>query len=215
MELTLCILLLSCFVAQQAVHAAPDSYGGWDSAPTVRIAPGVVIGTTTSVPSATAVVNKYLGIPFAKSPPERFSPPKDPKRWSAPLLVKAVKPACIQPWNCKKQSSKTLKYNLPSPDPGSQREFYRKLGNNPGGPLPVESEDCLYLNVFAPSTPPPAGGRAVMFWLYGGAFKWGDASQLWYDGFVLAANQDVIVVAPNYRTNGRSFVSTPLPYSLY
>jgi Carboxylesterase family len=42
-----------------------------------------------------------------------------------------------------------------------------------------------------------------MFWLFGGGLQWRQASNLWYDGSVLAAYQDVIVVAPNYRTNGR------------
>jgi Carboxylesterase family len=42
-----------------------------------------------------------------------------------------------------------------------------------------------------------------MFWLFGGGLQWGQASNLWYDGSILAAYQDVIVVAPNYRTNGR------------
>ncbi|MCJ1317754.1 hypothetical protein MMC15_003081 [Xylographa vitiligo] len=40
------------------------------------------------------------------------------------------------------------------------------LFNNPGGPPPVESEDCLYLNVFTPASPAPSGGRTVMFWIY-------------------------------------------------
>lgn len=31
-----------------------------------------------------------------------------------------------------------------------------------------ESEDCLYLNVYAPSSAPPQSGRAVMIWIYGG-----------------------------------------------
>lgn len=57
-------------------------------------------------------------------------------------------------------------------------------------------------NVYAPSTPAPAGGRAVMFWLYGGSLQFGHAGQPAYDGSAFAAYQDVIVVAPNYRTNG-------------
>lgn len=75
--------------------------------------------------------------------------------------------------------------------------------NAPGGNAPVESEDCLYLNVFAPNTPPPAGGRPVMFWIYGGGLQFGSAMQHGYDGSAFAAYQDVVVVTPNYRTNGK------------
>lgn len=74
--------------------------------------------------------------------------------------------------------------------------------NNPGGPPPVESEDCLYLNVYAPAAPPPPGGRAVMYWIYGGGLQFGTAGQSGYNGSALAAYQDVIIVTVNYRTNG-------------
>jgi len=69
--------------------------------PTARIDSGVIIGTSTSLPSATAVVHKYLGIPFADSPPERFGPPVRPERWFEPLDTKEYKPACIQQFNGK------------------------------------------------------------------------------------------------------------------
>jgi len=64
--------------------------------PTVRIDSGVIIGTSTTLPSATAVVYKFLGVPFADSPPERFSPPVRPERWFRPLDTTEYKPACIQ-----------------------------------------------------------------------------------------------------------------------
>lgn len=71
-------------------------------------------------------------------------------------------------------------------------------------PEPQESEDCLYLNVFAPrkarapnSTPYP-----VLYWMYGGAWQFGNAGQPLYDGSHFAALEDVIVVSVNYRTNG-------------
>lgn len=54
------------------------------------------------------------------------------------------------------------------PDPEASRDFTMTVFNNPGGQPPIESEDCLYLNVFAPASPPPVGGRAVMFWIHGG-----------------------------------------------
>jgi carboxylesterase type B len=66
-----------------------------------------------------------------------------------------------------------------------------------------ESEDCLYINVYTPASPPPMGGRTVMFWIFGGGLQFGSNSVSLYDGTSFAANQDVIVVAPNYRTNGR------------
>lgn len=66
----------------------------------MTLASGVVVGTTTTVPSATATVNKFLGLPFAASPPERFSPPQSPARWEKPLDASELKPACIQQFNC-------------------------------------------------------------------------------------------------------------------
>lgn len=65
----------------------------------------------------------------------------------------------------------------------------------------MESEDCLYLNVYAPAT--PTAGKAVMFWIYGGALEFGNAGQDAYDGTSFAANQDVIIVSANYRINGK------------
>jgi carboxylesterase type B len=63
------------------------------------------------------------------------------------------------------------------------------------------SEDCLFLNVFVPATPPPSAGRPVMFWIHGGDLEFGYNSLPTYDGSVFAAEQDVIVVTINYRLN--------------
>lgn len=76
-------------------------------------------------------------------------------------------------------------------------------------PLLTSSQDCLYLNVFAPSTPAPKGGRAVLYWIYGGALEFGYAGLPAYDGSSFAANQDVIVVTVNYRTNVFGFSNSP------
>ena len=69
-----------------------------------------------------------------------------------------------------------------------------ELLNNLGDP-PNESEDCLYLNVYAPASPASAKGRAVLVWFFGGGFLLGYASHPWYDGSHFAAYEDVIVVA--------------------
>ncbi len=86
-----------------------------------------------------------------------------------------------------------------SADPEPARSQTISFVNNP--PL-EESEDCLYINVWAPSSPAPTNGRAVMFWLYGGNLRIGGTSAPFYEGTNLAAVQDVVVVSPGYRTNG-------------
>jgi carboxylesterase type B len=80
-------------------------------------------------------------------------------------------------------------------------------------PEPAESEDCLYLNVFAPSRHPAFGGYAVMFWIYGGSLEFGNAGQPGYDGSGFAAFEEVIVVTANYRTNGKSI--TPINHKIF
>jgi len=70
-----------------------------------------------------------------------------------------------------------------------------------------QSEDCLYLNVWAPEAPK---GRTlpVMVWLYGGGFYFGTASQPLYDGARMARH-GVIVVTLNYRVGVLGFFSHP------
>jgi carboxylesterase type B len=64
------------------------------------------------------------------------------------------------------------------------------------------SEDCLYVNVFVPVaavTTNRTMNLPVMFWLYGGSFISGGINLFLYQGNVIAAQQNVIVVAANYR----------------
>jgi para-nitrobenzyl esterase len=56
-------------------------------------------------------------------------------------------------------------------------------------------EDCLFLNVFTPDQ--KGASRPVLFWIHGGGFTQGSANG--YDGSVLAAQGDVVVVTINYR----------------
>jgi carboxylesterase type B len=66
--------------------------------PTATIDSGIIIGTTTNLPSATAPVLKYLGIPYAEKP-ERFEPPKAPGSWQFALKTQKWQSACIQQLN--------------------------------------------------------------------------------------------------------------------
>ncbi|KAK4501555.1 hypothetical protein PRZ48_007364 [Zasmidium cellare] len=163
--------------------------------PTVTIASGVVVGTATRVsnqPTVTGLANAYLGIPFAQSPPLRFAPPSPPKPWTNPLLAQKNPPACLQQF-------------LPGNDGVREATFF----NNPGLPPPPESEDCLYLNVFAPRDASPSKLKPVMFWVFGGNLQIGTASLAYYNGSSYAVNHDVVVVAVNYRTNMFGFSNSP------
>lgn len=58
-----------------------------------------------------------------------------------------------------------------------------------------ESEDCLFLNIFAPADFNKA--KPVMVWIHGGAFTSGSGNE--YDATRLARENDVVVVTINYR----------------
>ena len=55
------------------------------------------------------------------------------------------------------------------------------------------SKDCLFFNVFVPSTRKPDEKMAVMVWIHGGGFAYG--TSVWYPGGILAAFNDFIVVS--------------------
>ncbi|KAJ7253681.1 Carboxylesterase [Mycena haematopus] len=123
-------------------------------------------------------------------------------RWEPPVPFTSIAlqnvtelgPACVQ----------QFPFGPPS---GAFAEF---LFNNPADP-PQESEDCLFLNVWAPTS---AGKKPVLVWIYGGSLAFGTASLPFYDGASLASNQDIVVVTFNYRTNVFGFPGSPeLPLS--
>lgn len=70
-----------------------------------------------------------------------------------------------------------------------------------------ESEDCLYLNVWAPRAT-KGEKRPVMVWIHGGGYYGGSASQPLFDGAHIARH-GVIVVTLNYRLGVFGFFSHP------
>ncbi|KAF9888395.1 hypothetical protein FE257_008673 [Aspergillus nanangensis] len=163
-----------CVAAGSAHHALP----------TATIDSGLVVGTTTLLPSSTATVNKYLGVPFG-APPVRFRPPEPVAPWSTIRNATTWGPACIQQMD---EDAKSFFDMVKQPPP-------------PGG----EREDCLNLNIFTPASA-STGSKAVLVWIYGGSYVVGTAGVPLYDGSSFAANQDVVVVTINYRTNVFGFV---------
>jgi para-nitrobenzyl esterase len=66
----------------------------------------------------------------------------------------------------------------------------------------VGSEDCLTLNVWSPA--PDEKRRPVLVWIHGGGWVMGSGAT--YDGSLLAARGDVVVVTLNYRLGPWGFL---------
>ena len=64
----------------------------------------------------------------------------------------------------------------------------------------TQSEDCLCLNVWAP-TMPASGPRPVMVWFHGGGYSRGSGGLPIYEGSHLAQQGEVVVVTVNHRLN--------------
>ncbi|MFK4066932.1 carboxylesterase family protein [Streptomyces sp. NPDC029674] len=67
-----------------------------------------------------------------------------------------------------------------------------------------QGEDCLNLAIATPAR--DAGARPVFVWLHGGGFSTGAGLMDWYDGGVLAAEGDVVVVSVNYRLGALGYL---------
>jgi carboxylesterase type B len=79
---------------------------------------------------------------------------------------------------------------------------------NPGADERQMSEDCLYLNIYAPagaSSSHKSNWKPVMVWLHGGAFQQGGARRPEYDGRRLA-ERGTVVVTLNYRLGALGFL---------
>lgn len=72
----------------------------------------------------------------------------------------------------------------------------------------TSSEDCLFLNLWAPATAKPGAKLPVMVWIHGGAFMFGSGSQLDFSG-VKFAKQGVILITFNYRLGRLGFFAFP------
>ncbi len=69
------------------------------------------------------------------------------------------------------------------------------------------SEDCLFLNIFAPLSASVNSSLPVMFWIYGGSFLAGGIAFEEYNGARDAITSDVIVVTANYRLGPFGFLA--------
>ena len=133
--------------------------------------------TGRAAPGSTA----FLGIPFAQAPLGEL-------RWAPPM------PAL--PWEGTRNATRFG--SAPWQPSGGPLD-----GLVPGMGSDDQSDDCLNLNVWTPSTD---GSRPVLVWIHGGAFSLGAGSLSVYDGSRLAAATNTVVVTINYRLGALGFM---------
>lgn len=84
--------------------------------------------------------------------------------------------------------------------------LYRLEGTLPVNLTAPEGEDCLSLNIWRR---PALSNAPVLVWIYGGGFLFGTSNSALYDGTYFSANNDVVIVSINYRTNVFGFPNGP------
>jgi para-nitrobenzyl esterase len=129
-------------------------------------------------------VRAFRGIPFAAPPVGslRWVEPQPAARWTGTRDASAFASRCMQ----------------------------RPLFSDMQFRSPGISEDCLYLNVWAPArgSRSPKGGFPVLLYFYGGGFDAGDSAEKRYDGAALA-RKGIVVVTANYRLDVFGWLAHP------
>lgn len=144
----------------------------------ITTALGRVAGVWMDAGDGLGPVRVWRGLPYA-------APPVGGRRWQPP--------APVEPWAGVRDAGTFGPDSVQAPMPSSR--------------APRQSEDCLYLNVWAPADAQP-GSLPVMVWLHGGGFVGGSGADARCDGSKLAA-QGVVVVSFNYRAGVFGYLAHP------
>ncbi|PPQ85181.1 hypothetical protein CVT25_004188 [Psilocybe cyanescens] len=182
----LAILGLACLLA--SVRAAPAT------GPTVQLDSGTFTGVNDGL------VQKFLGIPFAKPPVGdlRYRLPQSIPPYNGSHDATNFGPSCGQ-----------QAVDLPIVQ-GLVADATDFLVNSIFGQIFPDSEDCLTLNVVKPATATSSSKLPVLVWIFGGGFELGGTSM--YDGGLvvsrsIALGSPVIYVSMNYRLSGFGFLA--------
>ncbi|MBU0557150.1 MAG: carboxylesterase/lipase family protein [Alphaproteobacteria bacterium] len=142
-------------------------------------------------------VHAFRGVPYGQTTAGngRFRPPVAPSGWTGVLDTLGWGASAPQGHSTHDRSISNNVYKLAEGDVSLQS---------------FESEDCLTLNVWTPSTNDD-GKRPVMLWLHGGGFWSGTASTAVHDGEALSRFGDVVVVSCNHRLNVLGFTQIDAP----
>lgn len=149
---------------------------------------GPVQGCAGRVPGTVA----YKGIRYATA--GRWEYPVPVTAWEGIYDATQYGACCYQPrsfYNEEENLKKVFYYN----------EFRK-------GETYTYSEDCLFLNIFAPEDAGEGDGLPVLFYIHGGGFAGGCGHEKHFDGPVWPA-EGVIGVTINYRLGPLGFVCLP------
>ena len=178
-----CILFLLLFSGCCGVNKAKAPETDQSKVSQAKVERQTTEGPVLGVENAATGTNAWKGIPYAK-------PPVGSLRWKAP----AAPEKRLQPLKADKVCSICPQYidhdnNLATPQ------------------IITGSEDCLYLNIWAPQN--ASGSLPVFFWIHGGgnSIQWPLLSLL--DGANLASRGNMIVVTINYRLGPMGFFNHP------
>ncbi len=150
----------------------------------------VETGWVRGLPAADPRITSYKGIPFAAKPigRNRWRAPQPCPPWEGELFAAEFGPIAMQA-NCAGDPAKDI--------------YAREWAVDPDLPM---SEDCLYLNIWA-----PADGRTglpVYVWYFGGGLQVGNTTEMEFDGERLA-RRGMVVVTVGYRLNAFGFLCHP------
>lgn len=143
----------------------------------IKTAQGKVHGKTINGDK----VKAFLGLPYA-------APPVGDLRWKAP-----------QPAAKWKGERDATKYGAHC----AQGRVFEDMIFQDGTP----SEDCLFLNVYAPADATDKSKLPVMFWIHGGGYSGGASSEPRHNGDFLPL-KGVVLVTINYRLGVFGFLAT-------
>jgi para-nitrobenzyl esterase len=144
---------------------------------TVKTEQGKIHGKTIN----DGKVKAFLGLPYA-------APPVGGLRWKAPQPP--------LPWKGERDATRFGAHCV-------QSRIWDDITFQDSG----ESEDCLFLNVYAPAGATAHSKLPVMFWIHGGGYKAGSGSEPRHNGDFLPL-KGVVLVTINYRLGAFGFLAT-------